>query len=693
MAAGSSQRTSHGAPRVAEGSGPPSLRGSGFRLHRESAAAFVLGMTATILAFQVVRREAADEARVIFERRAADVATSVRSHLERPLEVLESVCSLFAASPAVGRTEFRRFVQSALARHPGIRALEWIPRVESSARPALEARARQEGLLDFALKELNDAGQMVRAAERPVHLPIYFMEPPDALALGFDLGADPERAAPLERAFSQRTTVASERIRLVEDRPEIASIAVFCPVFGDAAGDRDALPLGAGAAVFRLRDIVAPAIAAAVPQGIDVGILDRAAAPAHRLLFESSLAHFTDKGALATPNLTLQMPFADRTWSLVFACGEAYPFHRRESAWFILLSGFALSSMLAVGLSSTRIIFQLRRRVRVAEHLGQYTLVRKLGEGGMGIVWEARHALLRRPTAIKLLPLARAGAQAIARFEREVQLTSRLTHPNTVAIYDYGHTSDGVFYYAMEYLDGDDLQAIVERDGAQPPARVVHILVQVLGALAEAHAAGLVHRDIKPANIVLCMRGGLHDVAKVVDFGLVKDAADLQTSVREAQNILGTPQFLSPEAIRTPGLVDARSDLYALGAVAYYLLTGSAPFQGETALSLCEQQLFATPESPSQRIGQTLPPALEAAVLRCLSKRPEERFNDADALRKALQDCALPAWTEEDARAASERMKARSPVISATDRTLPADSPSMLEIELRRPLTKSGDGA
>lgn len=304
---------------------------------------------------------------------------------------------------------------------------------------------------------------------------------------------------------------------------------------------------------------------------------------------------------------------------------------------------------------ASRVIFGLRAAASESRRVGRYTLEEKIGEGGMGVVYRARHAMLRRPTAVKLLPPEKAGSEDILRFEREVQLTAGLSHPNTVAIFDYGRTVDGGFYYAMEYLDGITLDELVALDGAQLPGRVVQILLQVSGALAEAHGVGLVHRDVKPANIILCERGGVPDVAKVVDFGLVKrfraDSSDATAAVTAATTLVGTPLYMAPEAITGESGVDARSDLYALGAVAYLLLTGTPVFSAPSVVSVFGHHLHTIPEPPSTRLGRPVPAELERLVLQCLAKTPGERPDSARALSRDLQLVACTDWSDDDAAA------------------------------------------
>jgi eukaryotic-like serine/threonine-protein kinase len=296
----------------------------------------------------------------------------------------------------------------------------------------------------------------------------------------------------------------------------------------------------------------------------------------------------------------------------------------------------------------TKVIYGLRAEVREARRLGQYVLEHKIGEGGMGEVYRARHGMMRRPTAIKLLRGNQASEAQLRRFEREVQLTARLTHPNTITIFDYGRTHDGVFYYAMELLDGANLQGIVSVGGPQPAARVVRILSMVCGALSEAHGIGLIHRDIKPANIMLCAQGGEHEL---LDFGVVKELAVAgEAQLTGVSTLVGTPQYMAPESIIEPSSTDARSDIYALGAVAYYLLAGVDVFDGKSVIEICVQHLHQAPEPFAAR-GVAVPAELEALVLACLDKEPARRPPTAAELRQRLEACVVTPWDAAAARA------------------------------------------
>ena len=317
---------------------------------------------------------------------------------------------------------------------------------------------------------------------------------------------------------------------------------------------------------------------------------------------------------------------------------EAYRSQRLVRMVFVILFLLLVLASLVILIYSRRQLVWRRRLTEAelkARQLGQYQIMEKIGEGGMGVVYKAHHAMLRRETAIKLLTPDKADALSIQRFEREVRVTCRLMHPNTIQVYDYGHTPEGIFYYAMEYLDGLNLGELVERYGLQPEARVVNLLIQVCESLAEAHALGLIHRDIKPGNIFVTDRGGVPDMVKVLDFGLVRtvsrmDDAALNTDDSEA--FVGTPNYISPEAIETSANTDARSDLYAVGAVGYYLLTGQGPFDGETAAEICRKRREEAPVPPSTRIGRPVCPHLEAVLLRCLERDPEARPQSAHEL-------------------------------------------------------------
>jgi serine/threonine-protein kinase len=299
----------------------------------------------------------------------------------------------------------------------------------------------------------------------------------------------------------------------------------------------------------------------------------------------------------------------------------------------------------------THLINALRREAFEARQLGQYRLIARLGSGGMGEVYLAEHRMLKRPCAVKLIRPEQAGnPQVLARFEREVQMTARLSHWNTVEIFDYGRTDDGTFYYVMEYLPGLSLEELLERHGPLPAERVVHLLRQTCQALREAHAIGLIHRDIKPGNIFAAQRGGLYDVAKLLDFGLVKPVAELPSArLTQEGGISGTPLFMSPEQARGRTDLDARSDIYSLGAVAYTLLSGRPPFERTNPMEVIIAHARDDVVPPSQQ-QPDVPADVERIVLRCLAKRPEDRFQDAESLEQALSECSVAdQWTQSEA--------------------------------------------
>ena len=328
-----------------------------------------------------------------------------------------------------------------------------------------------------------------------------------------------------------------------------------------------------------------------------------------------------------------------------------------------LLPDIVLSVLIATGLAyvSARRVYGLSRALSRARKVGAYELTEMLGKGGMGEVWRARHQMLARPAAIKLIRSDRTtGTSAsdaeyyLERFQREVQATAGLRSPHTIEIYDYGITPDRSFYYVMELLDGLDLDGLVKTHGVMPPARVIHVLRQMCHSLAEAHDAGLIHRDIKPANVFVCRQGRDVDYVKVLDFGLVKKLAQMQSAhLTQVGTFAGTPAFGSPEA--AAGKVDElgpASDIYSVGCVAYWLLTGETVFKATGAMEMLASHIRDEPVPPSERCDLDLPPELDDVILRCLAKRPEDRISTADELDSYLEEQqAVYPWTAEEARA------------------------------------------
>jgi serine/threonine-protein kinase len=348
-----------------------------------------------------------------------------------------------------------------------------------------------------------------------------------------------------------------------------------------------------------------------------------------------------------------------------------------------------MGTLLIAGVSVliSRSLYSLQRRAHEAKRLGNYLIEKELGAGGMGTVYVAQHALICRPTAIKVLTNGEGGAGAgLARFEREVQLSASLTHPNTITIFDFGRTADDTFYYAMEYLDGLDLQRIVETFGPLPAERVVYLLRQVCGSLGEAHQRGIVHRDVKPSNIFITERGGLQDFVKVLDFGLARkvDGNLGDSGVTKTGMVFGTPRYIAPESVAGQQKSDARSDLYNVGGVAYWMLTGRPLFAGSSSIDLIIDHVKTVPEPPSAVSDLPIPPQLDAIVMKLLEKDPDDRYQTAEELAAALQGVRFDSsWSQDRARGwwdhhAPELVRARrSEVVGEEGREKKAIAPAI----------------
>jgi len=324
------------------------------------------------------------------------------------------------------------------------------------------------------------------------------------------------------------------------------------------------------------------------------------------------------------------------------------PLRRVETAYRMVA---ALAALVLLALLAATLWIQVLRRQRdEARQLGNYELLEQIAEGGMASVWRARHRLLKRPVAIKLLSLRVSNDEGLARFEREVRSASLLMHPNTVAIFDYGRSPAGELFCAMELLDGMTVQQLVERHQAQPVGRVAYVMHGIASSLSEAHERGLVHRDIKPANVMLCRVGiqsrAEFDIVKVLDFGLVKSISEPHTrDLTRALRILGTPSYMAPERIEDPGSADLRSDIYSLGALGYFMLTGRPPYQAENDLALAYQVVNApVPELDAVN-------SLTALIGSCLQKeatdRPQNTQQVIDRLDEIMREFS---WTAADAR-------------------------------------------
>jgi serine/threonine-protein kinase len=357
------------------------------------------------------------------------------------------------------------------------------------------------------------------------------------------------------------------------------------------------------------------------------------------------------------------VPEYDLGVAVEMGAAEAYAPLRYLNIAFGVVFGALVVAVIAAAVSAASVV-RLRRQIGGGRKLGPYRLQQRIGEGGMATVYLARHDLLRRPAAVKLLKPARATDEMIARFEREVQMASSLTHPNTVEIFDFGRTRDGLFYYAMEYLDGLTVSEVLSRQSPISVPRAIHILRQVCAALAEAHGKGVVHRDIKPENIMVCRYGGVYDHVKILDFGLVKHVAEKHSrDLTRSLRILGTPLYMAPERLRNPADVDARVDIYALGAVAFLMLTGKKLFESADDLQLTSKILNDEAPRASSAAPQPIPVELDLLVLSCVEKRREDRPQRVTDLVEAFDALALEhRWTQREAEAWWARLSSSAPL-------------------------------
>jgi hypothetical protein len=345
----------------------------------------------------------------------------------------------------------------------------------------------------------------------------------------------------------------------------------------------------------------------------------------------------------------------------------------------LINSAYVLSTCVLLVMCG-HIVWSLRRQVFEARSLGRYRLKRRLASGGMGDVWAAYHPGLKRDVAVKILrpEMQERSARALERFEREVHATAELVHPNTVRVFDYGTTEDGLWYYVMELLEGETLASHVVRLGPLSPARAVHIVGQAARALGEAHERGIVHRDVKPENLFLTSLGGEHDFVKVLDFGIAK-IRSTDGSVTDTGCVLGTPAYISPE-VAVGHEADSRSDVYGLGGVLYYLLCGRPPFEADSAGALIFAHVHERPALPSSLLGRPIPADVEAVVMRALEKDPAARFATSAELALALSSCSLAgAWTFGDATGVARRSS--RPPASGVMEAMPSLAPPAVPSE------------
>lgn len=611
----------------------------------------LLGGFGTILWAALAAERARDAAQRDFHERSLAAAEHVAQSFQAPLEALYGIHALGCALPDVDQRRFELFAHQLLSRYPSLAALELFDVVPGDERAEFERRVSGRIGRPFSFREPSGTApfHMVRSPPRERHVVLTRLVPFQPELHGLDLTFEPIRRDQIAAATRAGAPLVTGKFRLVEDAEGVYSVAVYDPIFTDGVtppteDERRRELVGFAVALYRLAPLMTSALSGTRLEQATVALVDRdpRLSPADSLLF----------GALAPApadgfSFEQEIRFAGRNWALV-SSRVAPSFFASSGPSLALGAVGTLLVAVLVGLSGS--LRKSRQRFHALQALGPYTLLREIGGGGMGRVFEAQHRLLRRRTAIKVIAQEDASPEQLRRFDLEAKTTSELRHPNTVVVFDYGRTQSGDFYYAMEYVQGITWDELVQRHGAQPAARVRHLLVQACGALSEAHGLGLVHRDVKPSNLMLGVSGGIFDFVKVLDFGLVRVTRGAPSGLSKQGALLGTPRYMAPEAFAS-SQSGPRADLYALGCVAYYLLSGHEPFTAKTDAGIATLHLTRMPSSLRGRgLGDTTP-ELERIVMRCLAKNPDERFASAAQLLRALSELELPPWTQADAAA------------------------------------------
>lgn len=552
--------------------------------------------------------------------------------LARPLESLHALRALFQTPGfRITKQDFLRFSEESLKRHPEVTAFEWAPFVDEAHRSHFEAWVRT-GEPQYRIWSQEGASPLVAT-----HIPITFSAPDNSAALGLDLATLPSSGPLAKESLTSGRVTVSDRYQLIEYPSGVLSVVSYAPVRNSTwatppGSDKPLYPEGVVILIFGLESLMEGALAHLELKGLSLKLEDKTARPEHRDLYSSGVHVGTERSVA-------RVPFADRVYELTVApAARRSPLSSLGAALAAFLLGAAWIRLIDLRARTT----QLRQTL---ESLGQYRLERKIATGGMGTVYRAHHALLRRPAAIKIAH----KDQSSAHFEREARLHSTLNHPNTVTVFDFGRGEDGTFYAAMEYVEGYDLYRLVTLWGPVPAGRAARILIQAAASLQEAHKKGLIHRDVKPSNIMITERGGINDFVKVLDFGLarssVSDGGSL-SSVSASTLFVGTPGYIAPEVIAGAAASPA-SDVFSLGCVAYFLVVGRGPFEDPSPVNVLSRVVTGN----SHAIPESIPRPFAEFIERCLERRPENRPVSMGAVIQELGVAVrgLPSWTPEDA--------------------------------------------